>query len=244
MSKTEKLNLLFDKWEKENASELEESFKKTINGENVKKDFFERDGIIDEETFEKELRKVLFVSSEANVDGYSPEAKTDYREKYIQYFNELSGCDSWRGKMRERICALYQLISGKQVNKYNELAKSFAVMDLNKRGGKSKIDGGQHIVEYCKVYKKFIIEEINIINPDIIVWIGTNTYNLGIPEKLDAIIKGDKKYFVINGKEVPILKMWQTSYYQARIEPLPNYSNRTIGKLCAKLKEEMDRFGL
>lgn len=244
-SKTILLNKLFDKWETDHSNEPEESLQKTIHGENIKKDFFQRDGIIDEEIYEKEKRKILFLSNEANSNDYNAakgEPKSDYRKVYLDYRNK--GKDDWRGKMRERTCALYLFIVGISDLNYSNYANRFAMMDLNKRGGKSKIDGGQHIVEYCRVYHDSIKRELEIIDPDIVVWIGTNTYDMKIPEMLGAVIKDGNKYFVIKKKLVPILRMWHTSYYQAKINPIPGEQNKTIRKLCAKLLIEMKKFGL
>ena len=55
---------------------------------------------------------------------------------------------------------------------------------------------------------------------------------------------GDKIYFLIGDKKIPILRMWHTSFYQGKIEPLQGYSNKIIGKLCAKCREEMKRYNL
>jgi len=243
--KTNLLNNLFDKWESAHSNESEESLKKTIHGENISKEFFQRDGIIDEEIFGKEKKKILFLSNEANSNNYNAakgQPKSNYQNEYLDYFK--NGKDDWRGKMRERTCALYLFLVGIYDLHYSNYANRFAMMDLNKRGGKSKIDGGQHIVEYCRVYKDFIKQEIEIIDPNIVVWIGTNTYDMGIPEMLGAVIKAGNKYFDINKKPVPILRMWHTSYYQAKITPLPGEQNKTIRKLCAKLLSEMEKFGL
>lgn len=244
--KSSLLNNLFDEWELAHLNETEESLLKTINGENIRKDFFQRDGIIDEDVFENEKRRVLFISSEANVNEHSAargESKSNYQDIYINYFKGEK--ENWHGRMRERICALYQVLAKISDLPYHKVANRFAVMDLNKRGGRSKIDGGKHIVEYCKIYKDFIKQEIEIINPDIIVWIGTNTYDLGIPDLLGAITKSNKKFFRIRDMDVPILRMWQTSYYQAKIAPLPGYeNNKTIGKQCARLVDEMKSFDL
>ena len=221
MKKTELLSDLFNKWEDAHAQENDASIALTINGENISKLNFERDGIIEEEIFEKEKIKVLFISAEANVDGYGAKdgvVKSDYKEEYLDYYK--SGKDPWRGKMRERISALYGYLTGQKTNDFSTLANKFAVMDLNKRGGKSTIDGGKHIVEYTKVYKKFMKEEITIIDPDIIVWIGCNTYDQGIPELLDCESIDGKKYFKHNNKKIPIIRMWQTSYVRARIDPI------------------------
>ena len=45
-------------------------------------------------------------------------------------------------------------------------------------------------------------------------------------------------------KKIPILRMWHTSFYQGKIEPLQGYSNKIIGKLCAKCREEMKQYNL
>lgn len=245
MTKTEILSNLFDDWEKAQLEESDESLLLTISGKNIRKESFERDGIIDEEAFNKEKVKVLFITAEANVDDYGASkgiVKTNYRDEYLHYFK--TGKDEWRGKMRERICAIYGFITNQKDVEFHLLANKFAVMDLNKRGGKKNIDDGSHIVEYTKIYKDFMIQEIEIINPDLIVWIGQNTYFMNIPELLGSVKFNGNKAFRIKGKAVPILKMWQTSYYQAKIDPLPEYRNRTIGKLCAKAKLEMELLGI
>lgn len=98
--------------------------------------------------------------------------------------------------------------------------------------------------DLCKSCK-FIKKEIQIINPDVVVWLGTKTYDIDLHIKyLGAKQIRDKIYFLIDDKQIPILRMWHTSYYQGKIEPLQGYSNRIIGKLCAKCWEEMKRYNL
>ena len=78
-----------------------------------------------------------------------------------------------------------------------------------------------------------------------VVWLGTKTYDIDLHIKfLGAKQIGGKIYFVIDDKQIPILRMWSTAYYQGKIEPLQGYSNRIIGKLCAKCREEMKRYNL
>lgn len=248
MSKTDQLNELFVLWEKKHLEESDDSFSKTSNGSNIHKNFFERDGIIDESAFEKEKIKVLFISAEANANDYNGEkgvAKTDYRQAYLTYFETAK--DNWGGKMRERVCGMYKFLTNQSDKKINEMANKFAVMDINKRGGKSTIDKGKHLVEYTGVYKNFIDKEINIIDPDIVVLIGVNLCRLRIVQHLGCIEEKDKNYFSINGKKVPILLSFQTANVQfqaKRYPPLPECENKAIGILCAKLKEEMEKYGL
>ena len=241
MNKQEQLNQLFKEWKNAHHLEPDESLKKTINGKYIDKDFFEKDGIIDEVAYLNEKTKVLFISAEANADEYNAKngiKETDYCKVYIDYY--YSGKDDWKGKMRERLSAIYGCITNQPEMPFHELANRFAVMDLNKRGGKSTLDGGEHIKHYVEYYKEYIKKEIEIINPDLVVWIGLNICHLGIPSLLGFEYKNDVLLFKINEKIVPSITIWQTSYYQARIEPIPNYKNRIIGKLCAKAKLEMD----
>lgn len=246
-NKTDQLMTLFEQWMAEQDREPSYSWARTRGGKNITKSHFRKDGIIDEETFSAEKRKVLFISNEANDDEYSakmivnPSSVADYRRYYE------TGHDDWLGKMRERTSALYKVIAGIGIDEMpdSDAALHYAVMDINKRGGGAQVRSAAHIEAYCEYYKKYIRREIEIIDPDVVVWIGTKTYDMELPAKyLGAIRSGDKRYFVIGRKEIPILRMWHTSFYQGKIDPLPGYSNRIIGKLCAKCKEEMNRYEL
>ena len=246
VSKSEQLEQLFIEWEYAQENEPDSSWKLTQGGENITKSHFRRDGIIDEAIFSKEKRKVLFISNEANDDEYSAKSnpKPNTIDDYQKYYE--TGCDDYLGKMRERTSAIYKIIAGIEINEMSDsdAAIHYAVMDLNKRGGGSSAKV-ERIQEYCKYYKEFIRKEIEIINPDIVVWLGTKTYDTDLPiNYLGAKRIGDKIYFLIDDKQIPILRMWHTSYYQGKIEPLQGYSNRIIGKLCAKCREEMKRYNL
>ena len=130
-SKTQQLQVLFADWQEAQKNEPDSSWRITNGGNtNITKVHFQIDGIIDEEVFSDEKRKILFISNEANGNEY----------------------------------------------------------------GAKDID--------------------------------------------------HKRYFVLSGKQVPIIRMWHTAYFQSKIESPPGYSNKTVGKLCAKLVEEMARFGL
>lgn len=246
-SKAEQLEQLFAAWERAQQKESDVSWERTRGRKNITKCHFRRDGIIDEAVFSKEKRKVLFLSNEANDDAYSAKcnAKPSNIEDYRKYHE--TGQDDWRGKMRERTSALYKVIAGIGIDEMrdSDAALCYAVMDINKRGGGADVRDASHIEAYCNCYRKFIRKEIETINPDVVVWLGTKTYDRNLHVRyLGAKQEGEKRYFVINGREIPILRMWHTSYYQGKIEPLPGYANRITGKLCAKCREEMERYGL
>lgn len=247
VSKSEQLEQLFIEWEYAQENEPDSSWKLTQGGENITKSHFRRDGIIDEAVFSKEKRKVLFISNEPNDNNYSAKSiiKPNNIDDYQKYYD--TGDDDWKGKMRERTSAIYKVVAGIEINEMSDsdAAIHYAVMDLNKRGGGADIKDGVHIQAYCKYYKEFIRKEIEIINPDIVIWLSAKTYDANLHIKyLGAKKIENKVYFFINDKKIPILRMWSTSFYQGKIEPLKGYSNKIIGKLCAKCREEMERYNL
>lgn len=247
MNRAEQLKCLFKEWKLAQEQEPDDIWKLTKSGQNITKKHFREDGIIDEKVFSKEKRKILFISNEANDDNYSASvnANPSNIKDYIRYYE--CGVDDWKGKMRERTSAIYKIVAGISINEMSDsdAAIHYAVMDINKRGGGPDVKSAKHIEEYCRYYKEFIKKEIEIINPDVVVWLGVKTYDKQLYKKyLGAKSKGKNRYFDINGKIVPILRMWHTSYYQGRIAPLSQYSNKIIGKLCAKCLEEMKKYDL
>lgn len=257
--KTQELESLFQEWKNRQAHEPDEDFNYT-KGDTIyiTKNYFCEDGIINESVFEQAKIKVLFITNESNDDSIQKEdSKLDRRIDFNEYYE--SHKDGWDGKLRERVCALYKVITENDTpftdyynNRAYEVARNFAFMNINKRGGLRTIKDrngtfgkANHIEEYCKIYHSYIKKEIEIIDPDIIVWLGAETYDMGIHVKyLDAYRKNDKIYMRINHKEIPILRMWHTSYYRAKIKPMDQFQNKTTGKLAAKLYDELRKYSL
>lgn len=108
------------------------------------------------------------------------------------------------------------------------------------------LGNGYHVENYCRQYASFIRKEIEIIHPDIVAIIGLNLFNMNLHGKYLGGIKEDgRDYFVLNNKKLPILRLWQTSYYQGRCQTAKGYEdNRIIGKQVTKALEEMRRYGL
>lgn len=259
ITKTQELESLFQEWKNQQAQEPDENFKYTKGDTiHITKNYFCKDGIINESIFEQSKVKVLFITNESNDDSIQKDNSTlDRRVDFTDYYE--SHKDNWDGKLRERVCALYKVITEDNPsftdyydNNAYEAARSFAFMNINKRGGLRTIKDSNetfgkanHIEEYCKIYHSYMKREIEIINPDIIVWLGVETYDMGIPVKyLDAYRKNDKVYMRINNKEIPILRMWHTSYYRAKNKPMDKFQNKTIGKLAAKLYDELRKYAI
>lgn len=250
MTKTEQLFQLFEKWKKKHREESADDFK--ITGEKFKhidKGYFCADGIIDENVYDKEPVKVLFLSNESNIDGQKDE-KGAYKlwkgvscrnQNFRNYYND--GRDEWGGRMRERICSLYQTIINDFSLPVHKYANRFAFMNLNKRGGAGSIGNGTHIKHYCYLYKDFINEEISIIHPDLIIWLGLKTFKMNIKKKyLNAKNDNGDWYIEANGKQIPLIGTWHTSYTRMRKNSLvmEEFDDRIISRQAAHLKQLMN----
>ena len=195
---------------------------------------FIKDGIIDDTVYNKQKIKTLFVSNESNIDGYF-DLNTDYDIRTDFKIYAKTGCDNWRGKLRERVSCLYQVV----VNSYNnspcEYAKSFAFINLNKTGGGNQIDN--RIQYFCERYKEYIRKEIELIHPNLIVWLGCNTFdNDFIRESCVGIIKsGDTFYY----NETPVIRMCHTSYSHIKGERLNAFDNVIVDRMAYRLNREI-----
>lgn len=62
---------------------------------------------------------------------------------------------------------------------------------------------------------------------------------------LGAINEGEKTFFIIDRKKVPILSLWQTSYYQGQCECAIGYEdNKIVGKQVTRAHQEMKKYQL
>lgn len=236
-TKTEQLDELFKDWKQE--------LNKSKNF-NLYNDIFIKDGIVDCDTFESQDIKVLFISNEANIgDEFNPkddDIRNDFKiynkRKKDEYYNvEKKKWETSKGKMRERVCCLYQVIVNDYTEKGSpfEVFDRFAFMNLNKTGGGSEID--HKIISFCEEFKKEIKREIDIISPDLIVWLGCNTFDIkGIRKGIGVKTCQGKYYY----NDIPVIRMWHTSYFRSKYEKLGKFDNEIIDKLAAKLHTELE----
>lgn len=252
-SKTEQLKELFEDWKNAQREEKDEDWKNKTKGNTryITKEHFCEDGIINEEIFDKEPIKVLFISNESNDDSKDAvnRIETSRIQSFKDYYNNKNGKDEWSGKLRERVCALYKVIIKNYDIPENKVAESFAFMNINKRGGGKNINDENakkgyknHIEEYCKYYAYYIKNEIQIINPNIIVWLSAKTYDMNLHINYLGAIEEDGKKIYINN--TPILRMWHTSYVKMKNKPLGKFENKILDKLASKLEDELKRYNI
>jgi len=168
IDKTTNLNELFALWK--HAHTTEENYEATtIIG--MEKNSFIADGYI----FEHNYSRVLFVLKEVNqlgYDGANDPSERTHITWYQEYINK--GKNVNQSKQHEKMGRMACYILDKNECPLEEEIKAglgrAAFMNLNKRGGGSK---AEKVEPYTTKYAEFIKKQISLLNPDIIVCLGT-----------------------------------------------------------------------
>lgn len=194
------LDQLFELWQQAHALEKEWRNTTIVKEEWGKRDklrkYFTGDGIIDEKAYLNSPCKVLVVLKEANVSDNKEdkffENAGDHRDWYNEFVNGKYEPDTGKvmigndnadnhSKQKELIGRMAYMVHkyvknrnedgfNPQVSEIQNSLKSTAVMNLNKRGGDNAVYNKKVFRNYCDVYAPFVRREIEIINPDIIIW--------------------------------------------------------------------------
>ena len=197
MTKREKeLEDLFQRWMKKQGEEKGWE-KTTVGGREILRIHFTKDGMVDPEAYEVSSCKILVVLKEANIADKKTEEWLkehmidDQRYWYREFVNgtiqegvwtDENGCRKKSDNIpqKESIGRMAYLLqkytknqkidanrpSGKEIQ---DAVKQVAFMNLNKRGGSQKVNE-KVLNDYVEEYKNEIKEEIEILQPDYIIW--------------------------------------------------------------------------
>lgn len=190
------LKELFTLWTQ--AHKVDNEWKGTTE-EGIPKDSFVEDGYICENT--KEYNGILFILLEANILNYVINSRINkYRGNQCGFYREYinNKVKDNKPKMKEKMGRMaYYVSKGEVVEECNfkiDLYKS-AFMNFNKRGG-GKHPKKEILFKYCSKYKRFIQKQIELINPNFIICIGSYKYLYDV-----GIINSNK-----------CLNVWHTAY--------------------------------
>jgi len=150
MTKTQKLDALFDRWQEKFPEQ---------------RDRFHKDGIICESKFEEQHPKLLFIAKEPNKPD---QLGGDYRvwwKEGVNYTFSHRICD-WAYGIQHDFPPLQEIPS--DPTERVEVLRSVAFMNLKKTGGTSTADHAA-IISSIKNEHSLLLEEISIIGPDIII---------------------------------------------------------------------------
>jgi hypothetical protein len=157
------LDQLFEEWESSNPQYLGK---------------FTRDGIVNENQFQEQKLKLLFIAKEPNQTNVSPtEKQEDYRVELnqVEMHKDYSKVYSyriaeWAHGLLNDFPPFEELFSEAKFNRerYREILQKIAFMNVKKTGG----TGASNPEELHKAIvqdHKFLMAEIKIIDPDLIV---------------------------------------------------------------------------
>lgn len=149
-SKNEQLNNLFTRWEKKHES--------YISG-------FKRDGIVDEYLFEETKPKILYIAKEPNDPKQSA---GDYREWWKEgvKYSFSHRISEWSYGLLNDFPQYDDIRNNKKL--IDESILKVAFMNIKKSGGTGSSNYNV-IMNHLDMNEKEINEEIQIINPDIII---------------------------------------------------------------------------
>ncbi|TGL04058.1 hypothetical protein EHQ43_11680 [Leptospira bouyouniensis] len=148
MSKTEKLNALFEKWK---------------NSHPEFKNSFVSDGIINEEEYLKAKVKILVLTKESNNPEQSEE---DYRDwwKYGIKFGFSRRIAEWSYGILNNFPPVQSISEENLIDSIRKIA----FMNVKKIAGGSTANDAE-LEHYLNRDKEFILEQIAIIEPDVII---------------------------------------------------------------------------
>lgn len=237
VQKKRSLNKLFELWREAHC--IEKDFGDTIPKDDKKiiaYNSFYKDGIVNNDMYNNSKVKVLFVSNEASISCdrgllIPDTAKTIVGDACgntvgsFRLYAEDNEDEYWSTKMRIKYGEMYRIIIGESIDKENWMDKNreynncFAIMNINKRGGFGSIQKNV-FNNYVKRYKEFILKEIELLKPDIIIWCGENTYENTLRiiyentlRTIYNVTNFDENCNIINikNKKTKIVKMYHTS---------------------------------
>lgn len=190
-SRSQKLDELLEKWQID-----------------AKLDKFIKDGIICPQKYEESKVKVLFILQESDEKGGKATGVTDQREWYRSLVN---GIKDDGPKLRTKLGRIYRIIANEELEGSSESDKdakaveNIAVINLNKSGSSTNSSAmlAKRVEEFTKKNSVFLKEQIDLIDPEYIVCLGT--FDLAVKYVID--LQDEKPQKRYPWKKLPKVKV-------------------------------------
>lgn len=195
-NRSAELEKLFDEWRKRHISE-------DYSNNEISKNNFIPDGIIDEASYMQSPTKILFIAKEAACLKKTKTAEKNFETAQKDGFwcRRVVLGEEGGTRFSSGLALLANVILNENFEtpeKDISALRYVAFMNINKRGGftecKTKL-----LRDYAQNYKDLIDREIKIISPDIIVCCG-----MGVRGRLSG---------VDSCKSLPVLEVYHPSYW-------------------------------
>lgn len=241
IKKCKDLESLFNIWKK---AQIDENSPCYIPGI-VEKSYFTLDGYINEEKYNNAKQKILFILKEADIKEKREIDEDNQINWYINFLNWLNNKETQLIKdssfTRENIARMSAYILNKDIYSRTELKEaleSIAIMNINKRGGSGRCNDEELYNLYYKKYKEFILKQIEICEPDIIISMCGQKINEELEQQtqnsslvfVSMVHPSRGKYIRVNDKEVDIgfNQLQKSKIRELSIENKINFINNKI----------------
>lgn len=179
--KTDELGTLFHAWRQEQCAESSDNTRYT----KISKNSFTEDGPIVPELYYAAPKKILFIGKESNIERSGKYEKGKITADEIFYTRNvvLHPEIKPRGFVKN-LAKLYNALKTGNFeipDSNTDSLKDAAFLNLNKRGGLSACSY-RILRAYTQKYKDWIVEEITLLAPDLIVCCGSDCYNIVVSE--------------------------------------------------------------
>lgn len=224
------LESLFDDWCKAHKSDGEYDWSET----GIAKESFTIDGVIDEGIWNQQSKKVLYILREANGNSSKETDHGRVVDENRFWFKECVENGTLGNIIFKRIAKMQAIIQADNALEHRYLLQQIAYMNLNKRGGGSSVDW-KVLNKYVNAYKKYIRDEIRMLQPDVIVCCGTywplidNVLDLYKPNGVKQWQSGDERDLridtEIDGHKCTIINMYHPSSRMSDVNYLKRFNN-------------------
>lgn len=227
----EKLNFLFDKWEDESKRNEEEG---AFCRDGLMYKFGHDNNYVDE-LWDKSSKRILFLLKDPKeYSGDSREwlqKKEENRQLQPSFIKKLAYVLYGLSTVKDGKTTDFWDISHEQLVKcFNEIP--FAFVESKKQAGTILIKD-KVLDKYINSYKEYLLEEINILKPNIIICFGGPQYHFALTELFKDVEKIDNNIHIDNETKTLIIYSYHPS---ARTSYESFYSEimRQYGKFLAQ----------
>ncbi len=228
----EKLNILFEKWE---AKSIENMDKNQFCQDGLMYKYGHDNNYVDE-LWDKSQKRILFLLKDPKeFSGDSREwlqKKEENRQLQSSFIKKLAYVLYGLSTVKDgKIADFWDITHEQLVECFNEIP--FAFVESKKQAGTIQIQD-KVLKKYINDYKEFLTEEINILNPDIIICFGQPQYHFAVNDLFKDVEKIDNNIHIDKHTNTLIIYSYHPSYFRISPENFYNDIMCQYGKFLAK----------
>lgn len=228
----EKLNNLFEKWK---AKSIENGEEKAFCEDGLMYKYGHDNNYVDE-LWDKSQKRIMFLLKDPKeYSGDSREwlqKKEENRQLQSSFIKKLAYVLYGLSTVKDgKIADFWDITHEQLVKCFNEIP--FAFVESKKQAGETKISD-KELKKYINLYKEYLTEEINILNPDIVICFGGPQHHFAVNDLYKDAEVIDKHIRLHKQTNTLIIYSYHPSYFRISPENFYNDIMCQYGKFLAK----------